>query len=129
MQHLPARTQQVQTSALQTIQPFQSGDLLLFPLQLAVKVLRAAEASFDQLGCTGVQRFADQVAVVPESLQHFLTQDNLQKTFRFLLQPGAPSALRLAKLVSAFLALLGGELRHWVLIIISFVKAKSSAFD
>ena len=103
--------------------------MLSFPLQLAVKVLRTAEASFDQLGCTGVQRFADQVAVVPESLQHFLTQDDLQKTFRFLLQSGAPSALRLAKLVSAFLALLGGELRHWVLIIISFVKAKSSAFD
>ena len=128
MQHLPVRTLQVQLP-LRTIQPFQSGGLLLFPLQLAVKVLRTAEASFDQLGCTGVQRFADQVAVVPESLQHFLTQDDLQKTFRFLLQSGAPSALRLTKLVSAFLALLGGELRHWVLIIISFVKAKSSAFD
>ena len=103
--------------------------MLLFPLQLAVKVLRTAEASFDQLGCTGVQRFADQVAVVPECLQHFLTQDDLQKAFRFLLQSGTSSALRLAKLVSAFLALLGGELRHWVLIIISFVKPKSSAFD
>jgi hypothetical protein len=129
MQHLPVITPQVQTSALRTIQPFQSWGLLLFPLQLAVKLLRTAEASFDQLGCTGVQRFADQVAVVPESLQHFLTQDDLQKTFRFLLQSGAPSALCLAKLVSAFLALLGGELRHWVLIIISFVKPKSSAFD
>jgi hypothetical protein len=129
MQHLPVRTLQVQTSALRTVQPFQSGGLLLSPLQLAVKVLRTAEASFDQLGCTGVQRFAGQVAVVPESLQHFLAQDDLQKTFRFLLQSGAPSALRLAKLVSAFFALLGGELRHWVLVIISFVKAKSSAFD
>ena len=128
MQHLPVRTLQVQPS-LRTIQPFQSGGLLLFPLQLAIKVLRTAEAPFDQLGCTGVQGFADQVAVVPESLQHFLTQDDLQKTLRFLLQPGAPSTLRLAKLVSAFLALLGGELRHWVLVIISFVKAKSSAFD
>ena len=128
LQHLPVGTLQVQLP-LRTIQPFQSGGLLLFPLQLAVKVLRTAEASFDQLGCTRVQRFADQVAVVPESLQHFLTQDDLQKTFRFLLQSGAPSALCLAKLVSAFLALLGGELRHWVLIIISFVKPKSSAFD
>jgi hypothetical protein len=128
MQHLPVRTLQVQLP-LRTIQPFQSGGLLLFPLQLAVNVLGTAEASFDQLGCTRVQGFADQVAVVPESLQHFLTQDDLQKTFRFLLQSGAPSALCLAKLVSAFLALLGGELRHWVLIIISFVKPKSSAFD
>jgi hypothetical protein len=130
MQHLPVRTRQVQTSA--TNHPtFSEWGLavVLFPLQLAVKVLRTTEASFDQLGCTGVQRFADQVAVVPESLQHFLTQDNLQKTFRFLLQSGAPSALCLAKLVSTFLALLGGELRHWVLVIISFVKPKSSAFD
>jgi hypothetical protein len=109
---------------------FSEWGLAVVPfLQLAVKVLRTAEASFDQLGCTGMQRFAGQVAVVPESLQHFLTQDDLQKTFRFLLQSGAPSALCLAKLVSAFLALLGGELRHWVLIIISFVKPKSSAFD
>jgi hypothetical protein len=114
MEHLPVITPRVQTPASQTIQPFQSGSLLLFPLQLAVKVLGTAEASFDQLGCTSVQRFADQVAVVPEGLQHFLTQDDLQKTFRFLLQSGAPSALRLTKLVSAFLALLGGELRHWV---------------
>jgi hypothetical protein len=103
--------------------------LLLFPLQLAIKVLRTPEASFDQLGGTGVQRFASQVAVMPESFQHFLTQDNLQKTFRFLLQSGAPSALGLTKLVSTFLALLGGELRHLVLVIIAFVKGKSSAFD
>jgi hypothetical protein len=129
MQHLPVITPQAQTSTSQTVQPFRSGSLLLFPLQLAVKVLPTAKASFDQLGCTSVQRFAGQVTVMPQSLQHFLTQDDLQKTFRFLLQSGAPSTLRLTKLVSAFFALLGGELRHWVLIILSFVKAKSSAFD
>jgi hypothetical protein len=131
VRYLPAITPPVQTWASQTIgrQPFQNGSLLLFPLQLAIEVLSAAQASFDQLGCTSVQRFASQVAVMPESLQHLLTQDDLQKTFRFLLQSGAPSALRLTKLVSTFLALLGGELRHGVLSMISFVKAKSSAFD
>ena len=103
--------------------------MLPFPLQLAIKVLGTAQASFDQFGCAGVERFANQVAVMPESLQHLLTQDYLKKTFRFLLQSGAASALGLTKLVSAFLALLGGELRHGVLSIISFVNAKSSAFD
>jgi hypothetical protein len=41
-----------------------------------------------------------------------LTQDDLQKAFGVLFQSCAPSALGFTKLDSAFLALLGGELRH-----------------
>jgi hypothetical protein len=102
---------------------------LLLRLELSVlPFLETAKASLDQLGGTGMERFANQVTIMTQSQQHLLAENDLKKTFRFLLQPGAPSALCLTKLDSAFLALLGGELRHWVLVIISVVKGKSSAF-
>jgi hypothetical protein len=110
-------------------QILENGSTLLFPLWLALKLQRMTEASLDQFGGTSMQWLADQVTVVPESQQHLLTQDDLKKTFRFLLQSGAASALCLTKLNSTFLALLGGELRHLVLVIIYLAKPKSSAFD
>jgi hypothetical protein len=91
-------------------QILENGSTLLFPLWLALKLQRMTEASLDQFGGTSMQ-------------------DDLKKTFRFLLQSGAASALCLTKLNSTFLALLGGELRHLVLVIIYLAKPKSSAFD
>jgi hypothetical protein len=102
---------------------------LLQALRLPIlELLMKAQASFDQLGGTGVQWFSNQVTVVPKSQQDFLIEDNLQKAFRVLLQSGASPALRLTKLDSAFLALLGGELRHGTLLSIRARKSKSSAF-
>ena len=109
-------------------QILQSGSTLLLPLWLALKLQRMTEASLDQFGGTSMQWLVDQVTVVTESQQHLLTQDDLKKTFRFLLQSGAASALCLTKLNSTFLALLGGELRHLLLVIIYLAKGKSSAF-
>jgi hypothetical protein len=102
--------------------------VLLLVFLLVAEFLRMPQASLDQLGGTSVQRFADQVAIPTQSQEHLLTQYDLEKTFRFILQSGAPPALRLTKLNPAFFALLGGELRHLVFFIISSVKAKSSAF-
>jgi hypothetical protein len=56
--------------------------------------------------------FTDRFTVVAQSHQSLLSQNDLQKAFRVLLQSCTPSALGFTKLDSTFLALLGGELRH-----------------
>jgi len=52
----------------------------------------------------------------------------LEEGLGFLLQPGAPPSLGLAKLNPTLVALSGGDLRHETFLMIPALEAKSSAF-
>jgi hypothetical protein len=94
------------------IGPLDLGVRLCFRELGFLESLLSAEASIDQFRSGGMQGFANCFTVVSQSRQCLLSQNNLQKAFGVLFQSCAPPALGFTKLDSAFLALLGGELRH-----------------